>query len=118
MRSPFPRLYRQVNVRLWIRHDTARFLKCSNRSGGRCLKYTKELIVEDERTTEEHYASHFGAITVLFITVPGHDIVPPERRDSYLATILQMIPADNNLLRFRYFPSLSFSNHVSRCDGS
>jgi hypothetical protein len=104
IRSPLPISTGISKTRLWSRYDTEQFINCNSRSKGRYLRYTKNLIVEDERITEEHYASHFDAITVPSIGVPlGKDIVLPKKRYRYLGGILQMIPANNKLLQFRYF---------------
>ncbi|KAF1840656.1 uncharacterized protein K460DRAFT_410072 [Cucurbitaria berberidis CBS 394.84] len=95
-----PRLYERIDIRLWSSHDTDRFLQCDVAWAGNHLRHTRELVVEDERITEEIESVHTGPIK-LPQSYPHSEEkqYPPEDRDDFLYEILQMFP-DHVLHRF------------------
>jgi hypothetical protein len=94
-KAALPLLYKRVDIRLWSRYQTSRFLTY-NRSH---VRYTKELIAEDERIGEEVESVNAGPIVL-------PQIPAASQRDDHLHQILQMMP-EHRLRLFRYCRALS-----------
>jgi hypothetical protein len=95
------RLYKRIDIHLWAREDTRRFIQCNELSAEKYLKHVRELVVFDEQITEDIATTHNDPIALPAVKRQKTEVASPDLRSGDLADILRMIPGEN-LQRFRY----------------